>query len=82
MIREPKDFVSDPFRNLTNREVEVLRLLAEDRNNAEIAEILVVSDKTVRNYISTLLDKLTVDNRTEAANFAMQHNIAHYKRGE
>lgn len=82
IIREPGDFASDPFRSLTNREVEVLRLLTENRNNAEIAEALMVSDKTVRNYISTLLDKLTVANRAEAANFATQHNIAHYKRGE
>jgi DNA-binding NarL/FixJ family response regulator len=82
IIRERGDSGSDAFSSLTEREVEVLRLLAEGRNNGEIAETLVVSDKTVRNYVSTLLDKMKVTTRAEAANFALQHNISQYRRKE
>lgn len=81
IIREQRDVMADPFRNLTDREVEVLRLLTQGFSNAEIAAHLVVSDKTVRNYISALVDKLHVANRIEAAHFALQHDIVTYQRG-
>ncbi|QGH33006.1 response regulator [Gracilibacillus salitolerans] len=51
---------------LTNREIEVMKLLAEGRTTKSIAKELFLSNGTVRNYISIILDKLEVDNRIEA----------------
>lgn len=82
ILREQGSFAADPFDVLTDREVEVLRLLARGLNNAEIASILVVSDKTIRNYISTLLDKLKVSTRAAATEFALEHNIGNYERAK
>jgi DNA-binding NarL/FixJ family response regulator len=57
---------ADAFPHLTEREVDVLQLLAERRTNAEIAEKLFLSQKTVRNYVSGILAKLQVADRAEA----------------
>ena len=54
------------FPQLTEREREVLKLLARGLDNRGIARELFLSDKTVRNYVSTLLDKLEVDSRADA----------------
>jgi DNA-binding NarL/FixJ family response regulator len=56
----------DPFPTLTEREREVLELVADGRTNAEIARRLVVSDKTVRNHVSNVFAKLHVTGRAEA----------------
>jgi two-component system response regulator DevR len=82
MMRQQGGQAPDPFGELTEREVVVLRLLAEGKSNAQIAEALVLSDKTVRNHISTILSKLHAANRVEAATFAVQHDIHNYRRGE
>lgn len=61
--------VSDPsqaFPQLTDRELEILQLLAERRTNAEIAATLFLSQKTVRNYVSAIFAKLQVADRAEA----------------
>jgi DNA-binding NarL/FixJ family response regulator len=55
-----------PFPDLTERERDVLRLIAQGRNNAEIAHELVLSLKTVRNYISSIFAKLHVADRAQA----------------
>jgi DNA-binding NarL/FixJ family response regulator len=55
------------FPELSDREREILDLLAQGRSNAEIAARLVVSPKTVRNHVSNILSKLQVADRTEAA---------------
>jgi len=55
-----------PFPDLTDREVEVLRLIAARRTNAEIADRLYLSDKTVRNHVSNIFTKLQVRSRREA----------------
>jgi DNA-binding NarL/FixJ family response regulator len=57
---------TDAFPQLTERELEVLGLLAERRSNAEIAAKLFLSQKTVRNYVSGILAKLQVADRAEA----------------
>lgn len=75
MMRRQGENKPDPFKDLTERELDVLRLLAEGKSNAEIAEGLVLSDKTVRNHISIILDKLHVSNRVEAATYAVGHDI-------
>lgn len=79
MMRQHGENKPDPFRDLTEREIDVLRLLAEGKSNAEIAEVLVLSDKTVRNHISVILDKLHVSNRVEAATYAVEHDIYNYR---
>ncbi len=62
-MRQQEENKPDPFKELTEREMDVLRLLTEGRVNAEIAASLVLSDKTVRNHISVILDKLHVITR-------------------
>lgn len=69
----------DPFKDLTEREVDVLRLLAEGKTNTEIAAELMLSDKTIRNHISVIFSKLQVTNRVEAATYATRHDIANYR---
>lgn len=54
------------FPELTEREREVLTLIAQGRNNADIAEALVLSPKTVRNHITSIFDKLQVADRAQA----------------
>lgn len=63
------------LKDLTNQEKEVLRLVAEGKNNKEIAEEMMLGEKTVRNYVSQVLSKLGVSNRVEAASFVIKHNL-------
>jgi DNA-binding NarL/FixJ family response regulator len=60
---------------LSQREVEVLRLVAAGRGNREIAEALFVSHNTVANHVRSILTKTNTANRTEAAAFAVQHAL-------
>lgn len=57
----------EAFSDLTNRELEILRLIGQGRSNAEIAEALIISVKTVRNHVSNIFSKLQVADRTQAA---------------
>ena len=61
---------------LTARELEVLGLVAEGADNAEIAGKLVISEATVRSHLSHILDKLHLANRTQAALYALREGIA------
>ena len=61
---------------LSERELEVLRLVANGKDNAEIAAVLVISPKTVKNHISNILMKLQIHNRIEAAVYAVRSGIA------
>ena len=61
--------------SLSSRELEVLRLLAQGKNNSDIAEILYLSEGTVRNYVSAILGKLGVDDRTQAAVLAIRYGV-------
>lgn len=60
---------------LTLRELDVLRLVAEGMPNAAIAGVLFLSPKTVKNYVATILDKLAIDNRVQAAVFAVRNGL-------
>jgi len=60
---------------LTNREVEVLRLLVRGLSNKEIAERLVISRKTAGNHVEHIYTKLGVSNRARASLFAMKHGL-------
>ena len=61
---------------LTEREVDILRLLAQGASNMQIAEALNVSEKTVRNRLSEIFSKLRLNNRTQAALYALREGIA------
>lgn len=61
---------------LTEREVEVLRLVAQGLSNDDIAERLVVSERTIRTHVSHILDKLHLANRTQMALYAVREGIA------
>jgi NarL family two-component system response regulator LiaR len=61
---------------LTKREVEVLSLVAQGLSNQEIADQLIVSERTVRKHVSNILGKLHLANRTQAALYAIQTGIA------
>lgn len=60
---------------LTNRELEVLRLLSKGATNAEIADQLIVSEGTVKNHVSNILGQLGVRDRTQAAIYAIENNL-------
>jgi DNA-binding NarL/FixJ family response regulator len=60
---------------LTEREIDVLKLIARGMNNADIAQRLHLSEGTVRNYVSVILDKLNLTDRTQAAVLALQHGL-------
>jgi LuxR family maltose regulon positive regulatory protein len=66
---------SELFEMLTRREIEVLRLLAENHTNAEIAEALVLSSETVKVHLKHIFQKLSVDNRRQAVRRARQLNL-------
>jgi DNA-binding NarL/FixJ family response regulator len=62
--------------DLTTREVEVLQLVAEGKGNAQIADALFISPKTVKNHVASILDKLAIENRIQAAVFAVRVGIS------
>ena len=65
----------DAFRDLTNREMDVLVPLARGKTNAEIASLLNLSEKTVGNYIGAMFEKLHLNNRIELAAYAYEHHL-------
>ena len=65
----------DPYRQLTDREREVLKLVAEGHTAREIAEVLVVSPKTVEWYKTSLMNKLNIHNKTDLIKFAIRKRV-------
>jgi NarL family two-component system response regulator LiaR len=61
--------------NLTEREMDVVRLVAKGRNNHDIAQELVISEKTVKTHISNILGKLHLDDRTQLAIYAIKMGL-------
>ncbi len=75
-IRAPRPAAWPPeLEGLTEREREVLDLIARGRTNREIAEKMVISEKTVKTHVSNLLDKLGLEDRTRAAIWALKHGL-------
>ncbi|PID85505.1 MAG: DNA-binding response regulator [Chloroflexi bacterium] len=71
----PETAVSLVDHDLTERELEVLRLIATGATNREIADCLVVSEGTVKNHVSSILSRLGLRDRTQAALYAYQHKL-------
>ncbi len=65
----------DPYDQLTGREREVLKLLAEGHTTQAIADILVISPKTVEGYKTSLMDKLDIHNRVDLVKYALRKGI-------
>ena len=73
---------NDAFNALSEREMQVLAEVARGKTNAEIADVLSLSEKTVRNHVSTILEKLNLSNRVELATYAVEHHIYDRMRPE
>ena len=76
--RAVKDEEASAFVNLSQQEKHVLSLVSEGKTNREIAKALFLGEGTVRNYVSSILSKLGVSNRAEAAAYAVEHNLKEY----
>ena len=63
------------FSDLTDRELEVLRLIANGMTNNQIAECLVISENTVKGHVSNILSKLHLADRTQVAVYAWERGI-------
>lgn len=74
-VSRMRESMKETFSELTRREIEVLQLLGKGLRNREIAETLFVSEKTVKNHISSILAKLQVNDRTAAALMASKHGL-------
>ena len=75
-VKEVPEHPEHPISELTEREAAILRLLAQGASNQEIATDLNVSEKTVRNRLSEIFSKLRLNNRTQAALYALREGIA------
>ena len=75
-VRDSHDRRGAPHpTNLTPRELEILRLIVDGRENAEIAELLVISMSTAKNHVARVLDKLGMQNRVQAAVYAVRNGL-------
>jgi len=72
-LRAPKQ--ADPFADLTDREREILRMVAAGKANKEIAAVLVISERTARTHVSNILRKLGLASRTQAALWAVREGL-------
>jgi DNA-binding NarL/FixJ family response regulator len=68
-----------PHDSLTSREFNILKLIADGRSNKEIALALHLTEGTVKGYVSTIFDKLGVEDRTQAALYAVKHGLVKQK---
>jgi two-component system response regulator DevR len=76
--RAVKEEEASAFAHLSQQEKHVLLLVSEGKTNREIAKNLFLGEGTVRNYVSSILSKLGVNNRAEAAAYAVEHNLREY----
>ena len=70
------------YDELTNREREVLQLIAQGKSNQEIATELFITLKTVKTHVSNILAKLDVEDRTQAAIYALKHGLVKIDQGD
>jgi two-component system, NarL family, response regulator LiaR len=76
-INGAKGATFNPFTELTNREMEVLRLIARGMSNSDIATELFISENTVKGHVSNILSKLQLADRTQAAVYAWEQGLVH-----
>jgi DNA-binding NarL/FixJ family response regulator len=76
--RAVKEEEASAFSHLSQQEKHVLLLVSEGKTNREVAKNLFLGEGTVRNYVSSILSKLSVNNRAEAAAYAVQHSLREY----
>jgi DNA-binding NarL/FixJ family response regulator len=76
--RAVKEEEASAFASLSQQEKHVLSLVSAGKTNREIAKELFLGEGTVRNYVSSILSKLGVSNRAEAAAYAVEHNLKEY----
>ena len=74
LIQKQDSFDYDSF-DLSDKEFEIIKLVSEGLNNKEIAAAVYLSEGTVRNYISTILEKLKLRDRTQLACFYYKNNL-------
>jgi len=74
-LEEKNHAANNSDDSLTKREIEVLKLLAEGLFNKEIAYMLAISEKTVKNHVSNIFKKINVSDRTQAAVYAIRNNL-------
>jgi NarL family two-component system response regulator LiaR len=79
VLREVQHPQNSPLGDLTPRELEVLTQIARGRSNHEIAVELVISEPTVRTHVASILSRLHLADRTQAAIYALQHNLVPLK---
>jgi two-component system, NarL family, response regulator LiaR len=75
MMKMRGKVTSQPHEELTNREMEILLLMAEGKTNQEIADELFIALKTVKTHVSNILGKLDVADRTQAVIYAFKHAL-------
>jgi len=74
-LKTNAEWEKDPYQQLTDREREVLKLIAEGHTVREIADMLVVSPKTVEWYKTNLMNKLNIHNKTDLIKFAIRKRV-------
>lgn len=72
-----KSDIFNPYTELTNREMEILQLIARGLSNSDIAEELFISENTVKGHVSNILSKLHLADRTQAAVYAWEQGLVH-----
>jgi DNA-binding NarL/FixJ family response regulator len=78
-VREASRKATDEaFATLSDQEIRILSLISEGKTNKEIAADIFLSEKTVRNYVSSILSKLNLKTRSEAAAYAVKHGVEDY----
>ena len=73
---------ADAFRDLSDREMAVLYEVGLGKTNAEVAQSLNISEKTARNYVSTILEKLQLSNRVELATYSVKYHLSERMKHE
>jgi len=72
----------DAFHDLSDRELDVLNQVSLGKTNAEIGQTLNLGEKTARNYVSVILEKLQLSNRIELATYAIKHHLSERMKHE
>lgn len=70
-----RDIDKEKIKSLTNRELEILKLVSYGKSNKDLASDLNISERTVKNHLSSLFKKIDVEDRTQAAVFAIKNDL-------